>query len=71
MMAGVLELNPEQTAHAIGIAEYHGPRSQMMRCIDHPTMLKDGSGWGSMSGIIAGQLASNGFTGAPASDCHL
>ena len=31
---------------ALGIAEYHGPRSPMMRCIDHPTMLKDGSGLG-------------------------
>ena len=32
-------------APRLGIAEYHGPRSQMMRCIDHPTMLKDGAGW--------------------------
>ena len=39
-------LSREQTGHALGIAEYHGPRSQMMRAIDHPTMLKDGSGWG-------------------------
>jgi 2-methylcitrate dehydratase PrpD len=38
----------------------------MMRCIDHPTMLKDGSGWGSMAGISAAQLAAKGFTGAPA-----
>jgi len=49
-----------------GIAEYHGPRSQMMRCIDHPTMLKDGSGWGSMAGCSAALLAQDGFTGAPA-----
>ena len=38
--------NEAQTRHALGIAEYHGPRSQMMRCIDHPTMVKDGSGLG-------------------------
>jgi 2-methylcitrate dehydratase PrpD len=38
----------------------------MMRCIDHPTMLKDGSGWGSMCGVVAGVLAAQGFTGAPA-----
>lgn len=56
----------QQTRHALGIAEYHGPRSQMMRCIEHPTMLKDGSGWGAMVGISAAMLASNGFTGAPA-----
>ncbi len=52
--------------HALGIAEYHGPRSQMMRCIDHPTMLKDGSGWGAMAGVTAALLADSGFTGAPA-----
>jgi 2-methylcitrate dehydratase PrpD len=61
-----LGLNPEATRHALGIAEYHGPRSQMMRCIDYPTMLKDGSGWGAMTGVSAGLLARGGFTGAPA-----
>lgn len=59
-------LSLAQTRHALGIAEYHGPRSQMMRCIDHPTMLKDGSGWGAMAGVSAGILAQHGFTGAPA-----
>ena len=64
--ARLLNLGPDETAHALGIAEYHGPRSQMMRCIDHPTMLKDGSGWGAMAGVSAALLARNGFTGAPA-----
>ena len=41
-----LGLTQAQTREAVGIAEYHGPRSQMMRCIDAPTMVKDGSGWG-------------------------
>ena len=41
-------------------------RGQMMRCIDHPTMLKDGSGWGAMCGVSAAYLAADGFTGAPA-----
>jgi 2-methylcitrate dehydratase PrpD len=61
-----LELSTAGTQHALGIAEYHGPRSQMMRCIDHPTMLKDGSGWGAMAGVSAGLMAGQGFTGAPA-----
>ena len=61
-----LGLGREATRHALGIAEYHGPRSQMMRVIDHPTMLKDGSGWGAMAGISAAYLAKAGFTGAPA-----
>jgi 2-methylcitrate dehydratase PrpD len=60
-------LDSAQTRHALGIAEYHGPRSQMMRCVDHPTMLKDGSGWGAMTGVSAGLLARAGFSGAPAS----
>lgn len=64
--ARYLGLNSEQTRHAVGIAEYHGPRSQMMRTIDHPTMVKDGSGWGAMAGVSAAYLARDGFTGAPA-----
>ncbi len=61
-----LGLNRDKTRHALGIAEYNGPRSQMMRCIDHPTMLKDGSGWGAMAGVMAACLAKGSFTGAPA-----
>jgi 2-methylcitrate dehydratase PrpD len=58
--------NAETLRQAIGIAEYHGPRSQMMREIDNPTMLHDGSGWGAMVGVSAAELALSGFTGAPA-----
>ena len=54
------------TRHAVGIAEYHGPRSQMMRVIDHSSNLKDGSGWGAMVGVSAADMARRGFTGAPA-----
>ena len=51
---------------ALGIAEYHGPRSQMMREIDNPTMLHDGSGMGALVGTSAVLLAQRGFLGAPA-----
>ncbi|MEY8841361.1 MmgE/PrpD family protein [Cribrihabitans sp. XS_ASV171] len=51
---------------SLGIAEYHGPRSQMMREIATPTMLHDGSGQGALVGLSAAILAENGFTGAPA-----
>ncbi|MCO4848354.1 MAG: MmgE/PrpD family protein [Yoonia sp.] len=64
--ARVMGLDTGRTREAIGIAEYHGPRSQMMRVIDHPTMVKDGSGWGAMAGVSAAYLAADGFTGAPA-----
>jgi 2-methylcitrate dehydratase PrpD len=64
--ARILGLDHATSFEALGIAEYHGPRSQMMRVIDHPTMLKDGSGWGAMAGVSAAYLAADGFTGAPA-----
>lgn len=66
IVARRMGLSREETRHALGIAEYHGPRSQMMRCIDYPTMVKDGSGWGAMVGVSAGLMAADGFTGAPA-----
>jgi 2-methylcitrate dehydratase PrpD len=66
LTAHVLGLDDEAFGHALGIAEYHGPRSQMMRVIAHPTMLKDGSGWGAIAGVSAAYLALEGFTGAPA-----
>ncbi|WGH77582.1 MmgE/PrpD family protein [Jannaschia ovalis] len=67
LLAGrIAGLDRDAMAHAAGIAEYHGPRSQMMRCIDHPTMVKDGSGQGAMVGVQAALLAARGFTGAPA-----
>ncbi len=52
--------------HAWGIAEYHGPRSQMMREIANPSMLHDGSGMGALVGLSALIMARMGFTGAPA-----
>ena len=64
--ARVLGLDGEKTRHALGTAEYYGPRSQMMRVIDHPCMLKDGSTMGGFTGVTAALLAAAGFTGAPA-----
>jgi 2-methylcitrate dehydratase PrpD len=62
----LLGLDEETLRHALGIAEYFGPRGQILRVCDHPTMLKDGSGWGAHSGVSAALLARSGFTGAPA-----
>jgi len=66
MGARMLDADGDVLRHAVGIAEYHGPRSQMMRCIDHPSMVRDGVAWGAPSGVTAAYLASMGFTGAPA-----
>jgi 2-methylcitrate dehydratase PrpD len=64
--ARLLGLDTTATRHAFGIAEYFGPRGQILRVCDHPTMLKDGSGWGAHTGASAVLLAQAGFTGAPA-----
>ncbi|TBX29163.1 MmgE/PrpD family protein [Nioella sediminis] len=58
--------SPDHLRHALGIAEYHGPRSQMMREIANPTMLHDGSGMGALVGSMAALMAQDGFAGAPA-----
>jgi len=66
MAARLRRHSPTVLREALGIAEYHGPRSQMMREIANPTMLHDGSGWGALAGMSAAILAEGGFTGAPA-----
>lgn len=63
--ANLMGLTPEQTKHALGIAEYHAPNAPMMVDIDHPAMVKHAIGWGTMTGIAAAELAARGFTGTP------
>ena len=62
----VLQLDAAALREALGIAEYIGPRGQILRVCAHPTMLKDGSNWGAHNGVTAALLARDGFTGAPA-----
>eukprot|EP01062_Namystynia_karyoxenos_P056145 TRINITY_DN47103_c0_g1_i1.p1 TRINITY_DN47103_c0_g1~~TRINITY_DN47103_c0_g1_i1.p1 ORF type:complete len:890 (+),score=269.38 TRINITY_DN47103_c0_g1_i1:73-2670(+) len=66
----LLRLPREQLLAALGIAEYYSPRGQVMRVMNSPTMLKDGSGWGAHAGVAAAVLAREGFTGAPAELVH-
>lgn len=66
MAARLRGMSDVQMREAMGIAEYHGPRSQMMREIANPTMLHDGSGQGALVGLSAAIMAELGFTGAPA-----
>jgi 2-methylcitrate dehydratase PrpD len=63
--ARLLRFDPRDP-HALGVAEYFGPRGQILRACDSPTMVKDGSGWGAHVGVTAALLARDGFTGAPA-----
>ena len=62
----LLRLDDVALREALGIAEYIGPRGQILRVCADPTMLKDGSSWGAHSGVTAALLARDGFTGAPA-----
>jgi 2-methylcitrate dehydratase PrpD len=62
----LLQLGPAQLREALGIAEYGGPRGQILRVCAHPSMLKDGSSFGAHAGVTAALLARDGFTGAPA-----
>jgi 2-methylcitrate dehydratase PrpD len=64
--ARLLGCNAEQTRHTLGIAEFHAAMTPEMRSVNHPSMLKDGIGWGAMVGIASSQLAARGFTGIPA-----
>ena len=64
--ARLLDLDRERTRHAFGVAEYFGPRGQILRSCDYPSMVKDGSSWGAHAGVSAALLARDGFTGAPA-----
>lgn len=54
----------ETLAAALGTAEYHAPRTPIMRGVEHPGMTKDGIGWGSYAGVSAALLAERGFTGS-------
>jgi len=64
--ARLLGCSAAQTWHALGIAEFHAAMTPEMRSVEHPSMLKDGIGWGAMVGISSSQLAARGFTGLPA-----
>ena len=63
--AYLMDLSPEQTEMALGIAEYHAPIAPIMTCVTHPAMVKDGIHWGTFAGITATHLAAEGFTGIP------
>jgi 2-methylcitrate dehydratase PrpD len=64
--ARLLAFDAPRIRQALGVAEYFGPRGQILRACESPTMVKDGSGWGAHVGVTAALLARDGFTGAPA-----
>lgn len=63
--ACLLGCDVEKIQRALGISEFHAPMTPEMRSVDHPSMLKDGIGWGAMAGLASARLADKGFTGIP------
>lgn len=63
--AKLLGLDIEQLYNTLGLAEWQAPMNPMMRCIDYPSMVKDGIGWGSPAGVTSALMAADGFTGSP------
>lgn len=64
--ARILQMDEDQMLHALGIAEYFGPRCPMMRLVDFPSMLRDAHGAGAYAGLNGVFMAEAGITGAPA-----
>jgi 2-methylcitrate dehydratase PrpD len=62
----LMDFDERRMRDALGIAEYLGPRGQILRVCAQPSMLKDGSASGAHAGVTAALLARQGFTGAPA-----
>jgi len=62
--AYLMGLSKEQTRHALAIADYNSPYLPMMRAIAQPSMVKHGTGWGAMTGVIAAEWAARDFTGS-------
>jgi 2-methylcitrate dehydratase PrpD len=58
-----LGVDADTLRQALGTAEYHAPIAPMMKCIDVPSMGKDGIGWGCMVAISSLLMAQDGFTG--------
>ena len=63
-VARLRKLDPETAAAALETAEYHAPRTPIMRGVEQPGMTKDGIGWGAYTGTAAVDLATTGFTGS-------
>jgi len=60
--ARLLGLGATETAHALGLAEYHAPIAPVMRSVADPAMTKDACGQGAWLGISSARMAKRGFT---------
>lgn len=63
--AHILGLPPEQIDLALGMAEYYAPAAPMLRCTEHPSIVKDAAGPAAWAGAMALAMASRGMPGLP------
>lgn len=65
VVSKLLGFNRAQILNGLGIAEFDGTISTMMRGMETGSMVKDAIGWGAFTGITSAQLAQKRFTGTP------
>lgn len=61
--ARLMGLDETGVWQAMAIADFHAPLTPVMRSVQWPSMSKDGIGWGAMTGLLAAQMAAEGFAG--------
>lgn len=63
--AKLLRLPAEQVDDVLGMAEYYAPVSPMLRCTDHPSVVKDAAGPGAWAAAMALTIGLTGQPGLP------
>jgi 2-methylcitrate dehydratase PrpD len=63
--AKILRLPVEQVDAVLGMAEYHAPVCPMLRCTDHPSIVKDAAGPGAWAAGMALAMGREALPGLP------
>ncbi len=63
--ARILGLGAGQIDLTLGMAEYYAPTAPMLRCTEHPSIVKDAAGPGAWAGAMALAMAARGMPGLP------
>ena len=61
----LLGVSAEEMDDLLGMAEYYGPVSPMLRCTVHPSIVKDGAGAGAWAAGMALAMHAQGMSGLP------
>ena len=63
--ARIRNINADKLDEAMGIAEYYAPMSPMLRCTQHPAVVKDGAAAGAWAAAMAIEMLGHGLGGLP------